>query len=315
MTSRGAEWTLDTAPPVQYIHIPKAGGTTVQASLRQAISRFGRSLYVTNAFSRTTGCHKDRDMAQGQYYAGHSSIGFFSKTFRKMSPIYIVVTREPIALMVSLYDFIATYASASRADFTKLVHEYRDREDGLAKEGVQPDMFLDTLLQRNLDFVNDFRGFYVPCDCDHSDPSNLTTSAMHNLLRVDVVVVLEEFGLFVPQIEHHLPWLRPFTVGHSHNKARRPPQQISQETLGAFMRSERYETQARLYQFAKTVARARAEYATACLSGNCPSSELVPIELALPDFTDLLATRDALRHQSACLVPPADGQAWPTFVW
>eukprot|EP00634_Sargassococcus_sp_CCMP2135_P013059 CAMPEP_0198645248 /NCGR_PEP_ID=MMETSP1467-20131203/1151_1 /TAXON_ID=1462469 /ORGANISM="unid. sp., Strain CCMP2135" /LENGTH=341 /DNA_ID=CAMNT_0044380737 /DNA_START=27 /DNA_END=1052 /DNA_ORIENTATION=+ len=316
MTSRGRGFTMDTAPPVQYIHIPKAGGTTLQASMKFAIQDTGRKVHLYNSMGRTSGCHREQNMIKGQYYAGHASIGYFSYTFRQMSPIYILVTREPIALMISLYDFTATVRPETihkAPDFERDVQAFKDREAALNAQGVPYDGMLDKLLQQNIEHIKDFHAFYVPCDCDMADPQNRTTAALHNVLRVDVVTVLEDFATLVPQLDYHLPWLKPFNLARSRNKVGRAPQKIEQDTLESLMNTELYDIQSRIYQFTRTLARARADYATQCLKGPCPP-DMVPVEVDPRDFRALHATKDVFR-QSTCLVPPANGQSWPNFVW
>jgi len=225
------------------------------------------------------------------------------------------VTREPIALMISLYDYTGTFTVSQRTlpQFEEIVERYREREANMTAQGVPEHLFLDHLLRHGQEHMVDFKGYYRPCDCQLHDEQNATVIAMHNLLRIDVVVVLEDMAALVPQLEYHFPWLQPFTLQHSRNKAGRPPQKLTEETLASLRQTERYLTQRRVYEFAKVVARARTVFVDQCRNGgSCPPA-IVPIELDSADLATLQTTRDELRRQN-CLVPPADGQSWPRFV-
>jgi len=330
MTSRGAAgFTVDSAPPVQYIHIPKTGGTTLQQSLKENLRRRGRTLDVDNTVDlakRRAECREDKNMHVGQYFAGHVPIGHFSQTFRTQSPIYVVVVREPVSLLISLYDYRGTYQISRHTlpDFEQEVRELQARDASLARQGVPEDARLDNLLSRGVEYMHDFKYYYYPCTCGVDyDNRTAVEIAMHNLLRIDVVAVLEDVGTLVPQLEFHMPWLRPFSLLATKNKAARPSQKLSQESLRAVMSGETYVTESRVYEFAKVVAKARADFVDQCQhqrgshqpEGGCPADEtMVPIELDPAVFTTLEATRDFYRDKN-CLVPPPDGQAWPAFVW
>eukprot|EP00634_Sargassococcus_sp_CCMP2135_P010879 CAMPEP_0198660346 /NCGR_PEP_ID=MMETSP1467-20131203/36392_1 /TAXON_ID=1462469 /ORGANISM="unid. sp., Strain CCMP2135" /LENGTH=334 /DNA_ID=CAMNT_0044396749 /DNA_START=98 /DNA_END=1102 /DNA_ORIENTATION=+ len=317
MTSRGQGHRAETEVPVQYIHVPKAGGTTIQYSLGKMLKKV-LSVRPERHNGDPAHCHNLKPLEAGKVYEGHAPIGYFSTNYYAASPIYIVCNREPLSLMASLFDFRNTFTGQTgNTGFLELVKQTQNATKRLAAEGKDPTSFLDHLVRSGDEHIPDFTRFFVPCGCAFSDSSNLTASAMHNVLRIDVVAVLEDFGSLIPQLEYHLPWLKPFDMLNPANvhSDRSQRQVLSEEAIATLQGEPLFVSQSKIYALSRDVAEARARFAERCMSDRgCDgvAGDQVPVKLSQEAYDLLKSTAPRLR-KSSCVVPPAAGYGWPPF--
>ena len=321
MTRRGG-MNATTEVPVQYVHVPKAGGTTIERSIDGWCKKiFGHRPQKCNSIEKGCQAKRLKALEMGEWYTGHAPIGWFSNNYQTMSPLYILCNREPIAIMVSLYDYTATFNGVTHhQSFLDLVAERKRREQELRDEGVDPVHYLDTLIKRQEEDVPNFLHFYLPCGCGippFDDVDNATAAAMHNLLRVDVLAVLEDFDSLPIQLEYHLPWLKPVRMLPAQNERFRPKQILSDEAQTILQKSNLYHVANTVYIFSKRVADARSAHARRCRDDrDCflDDTNIVPIDISESEFHILDSSKDRLRDSSICLAPPPFGSQWPRFI-
>lgn len=328
MSSRGFGQDSESLAPVQYIHIPKAAGTTIQSSLYQKVRTIKAKVHVQNSMGE--GCDvKKQTLVNGEYYTGHSPIGFIATNWRSMNPVYILCHREPLSLAISLYDYKASHAETPNfpKKFTDLAKNLVERERQLKVNGdvASETGYLDFLLRHgDQDNIPYSIKFFIPCGCDLQKPSmtsfdlnNYTLSGIHNILRIDVIAVTEDFPSLLTQLDFHLPWFRPFTMLPTENTAARPKQIISNETKDIIQRLPHFQRQKLFYDITKLLAAARGRFATECLAREarglpqCDGSSS-PVDLPDDIVRALDESKDFLRS-SSCLVPPPSGTEWPRF--
>lgn len=97
-------WNTENSPgtkngiPLQFIHIPKTGGTTIQLYLKRW---FPKMFYMQNKVT-------DWDCPMGlnaKVLVGHRGFGFCER-FKERDMLYVVTLRDPLQRFVSQYDYI-----------------------------------------------------------------------------------------------------------------------------------------------------------------------------------------------------------------
>ena len=283
-----------SSAPVQYIHVPKAGGTTIQVVLsniaraqKMTVHTAGIGLYAKSSLP-VGGALQNRTL-----YLGHERIGWGPRPSR-MS-FTLISWREPLSLMTSLYNYKASYSGdAAPSSHMKQVHHLRAAELQLASRGVAPGRMLDELLRRDDHVAWAFANFtaaqyLIPTTCSNEEeesrlaadnahatdaptdaPADMLAAIMlQNLAAIDIVVMSDRLDdQLAPQLKWHAPWLtarlsRSTRLPHQ-NTARREAQVLSEEVMTRVTSSAHYKMDCMLADFAARVAQARTQHATSC---------------------------------------------------
>ena len=259
--------------PVQYIHVPKAGGTTIQALLEAMGHTLGCDINYKNSNGK---CKAIWGSFGAGVYMGHRPLGWcFAESPAR--PLYIVSLREPIARIVSLYDYMATFTGkgGGRA-FQDSVQHMRVAEREMEGRGIPRTGFLEHLLvggqMRGL--LKDLQmSWLLPgqCSSPRDDPRSRLATALTNLLRCDVVVDSDQLSSqLLPQLWYHAPQTQYLRLITHANAAHRPKQVLSNATITKILEARRVDEvdgvdgDLILYDFARRVARAREDRARAC---------------------------------------------------
>ena len=246
--SRAAErpWT-PKGPPIQFVHIHKAGGTSLYelfgygVSVKPRADMRGVHICLHNFFVASPPAPVRTNfpvLKKGTIYIGHRPVGFGALS-AQAKPLYIVVLREPLARTISLYDYMATSSyrttrSVRMQQMFDMMKHLQTRAEPAARAAGVPSTHLfewllarDDPVARHIAFNDSQLDYLVPVPHNHpctTDRLNAVRMAAHVLLRADVVAVTEENSLLMPQLRLHSPahFSQNITVPHANSKRRLP---------------------------------------------------------------------------------------------
>ena len=265
--------------PVQFIHVPKAGGTSIQV----ALYTFAKAHHVeVFTFDNGGPWYEPKHANQG-LFLGHRGFGFSENIFSK-SPVTIVVIREPVSRMVSIYDYLRTTTakfqmkadiirSWSGKTFDEIIANY-NRTRTLHPKSLRPgggadisDYTIHRFLQHQPQFlcgyncvwpINPNRALKFP------NRAEQLKRALENLERIDCVTVLEELNSLIVQMKIFLdfiPGLEHFpheNVAKAEEKTK--PKQETIEMLKLFTKDDEV-----IYHRAREITRIKTENALNCI--------------------------------------------------
>jgi hypothetical protein len=217
----------------QYVHIPKTGGTTIQALLKSVAS------YNHVVVEYHDGSLDDINWNRSAcIFLGHRSMGWHIDIL-KNDPIYVVTVREPIDLAVSLFDYIR------RNTFP--MHDTQRKSFGNHS-------FSQAVLARNsilLSYVTYYQSFLLTgvTGCG----SDKYSCVIENLCKAHVVATSERLDDILPQLLYVTGWIG-FGIAtlstSSHNTA--PTKSIvTDEALGILRVEAAKGLDAKMYDIAK----------------------------------------------------------------
>jgi len=283
--------------PTQFVHIPKCAGLTMQNLILAniGVNNTLRAYVAEEALAQ--------DMVNGSYYAGHRPLGWgsLSDVTSLKRPLFMTVLREPVARLISLYDFFLEQAQ----DDHRLAQSLFEKEQQLVVSGgINATSTMDEMLRLNFWSLMLFARrsaeylWLLPDigDDDCPDTVDSLAVAVNNLLRVDIVAVAERFVDVGVQIQYHAPHLDLETLNRllaeKVNVAPRPKQVLSKASIDKLRtKVETVVFDIALYEAASTVAEARTKRATDCLESpeNCQEDDFAVCPLTLPaDVSNLL---------------------------
>lgn len=248
--------------PVQYVHLPKAGGMTIQTQLECMARANGIATHIKNNNNeRTTG------MQNGSLYMGHHVVGWGAAP--TSHAFTLVSWRDPLSLVLSLYGYKASFAgNVGPAQHIREVQYLRSAEAAMRVRGVAADAMFDTLLREGDSLAWEYAHsssshFLLPLTC-LVDKNSLSAKAimLKNLARIQVVVMSERLSVQLqPQLRRHAPWLDTLMSGSCGEKkvnvAHRKPQVLSENVSKRMMASSAFQWEVAVSAFAARVAEAR----------------------------------------------------------
>lgn len=180
--------------PIQYVHVPKTGGASVQGFLREVARNYSiRVQYHDGPFVAP----KSWDQSSCIVF-GHRPFGW-EVGFSSRQPFYVVTLRDPVALAVSLFDYVVS-------------HKYKIHDQ--LRDSFGKESFSVNVIRRNenlLKFVTAYQAEYLigiePCMHD------VAVCALNNLERADCVGIAEELDQLLLQFQWATGWLG---VGSTH---------------------------------------------------------------------------------------------------
>eukprot|EP00931_Biecheleriopsis_adriatica_P100546 TRINITY_DN75831_c0_g1_i1.p1 TRINITY_DN75831_c0_g1~~TRINITY_DN75831_c0_g1_i1.p1 ORF type:complete len:375 (-),score=42.78 TRINITY_DN75831_c0_g1_i1:52-1176(-) len=290
--------------PVQYVHIPKTGGTSVSNFLYM----------ITEQQSQLAGSDLEGLLSRVWGLWNHHPVGWacFS-SICSVPPVYIVTLRDPYSQLVSHYDYFATYQTQRLEHLAKdLASEFlriQQFETEAINAGINQTRFLDHLILHHQHLLSPFgvfdaRGYQskylVPVNytgpssrLQHFQakevlapleraPMNVTdfstwfTCAVYSLLESDVVAVFPSIlSDLIPQLAYHAPYIGmelllrfTRTTASSDNKRSRPRQVLSPAARRVLKSQPGFRKDAPLHKIALRVAAVRSKNARECLQGS-----------------------------------------------
>ena len=233
---------MERGAAVQYVHVPKAAGTSIQQYIAKKIAkRFDRPSRNIARKEHQELCPEDDRGWEPGFYWGHCPI---IRGRNKPKPLFVVSIRDPVSRWTSNFNYIAR--NKHHFDHKLLQKEMAK----LRRQGVEKREFFATMLRTRHPFAMSLLNrsqwsFLVPMGCPvrnqtspKMDITPLTSNNMNlakavllrNLARCDVVITMDQLDTFIPQFVYHLHNGNLYDDGHklTHSNwvKRRTPAQI-----------------------------------------------------------------------------------------
>ena len=251
-----------------YVHIPKAGGMSIQYGLQMWARRERlRYLKFDGPFGGSSDACPPNALTRG-VLMGHRGFGYCKGVEQRGPHVHLVVFREPISRIVSYYDYSTTkYHSDKWDQFPKgkSLSEIIKRFNATV-ELEKGERILRYAGSQQARFMCGYRCM-GPAAVGHPIPEEeLLARALENLDLADVVGILERLGDVMPQLRLHLSWVPPGVHGfgrrNEHAKTRKS--ELDQEAE-AILR-EWSATDLALYKKAEELSLSKAARARECLA-------------------------------------------------
>jgi hypothetical protein len=267
----------NNSPRVIYVHIPKAGGTSIQIAMRGWVDKTANgvsSYMIANGPSFSHSSFTCPPGALGHnVLAGHRGFGYCTEIENNPRGMFTFTAfREPVARAVSLHDYnLITIGDSkdswedafkdekeSLSDSIKRFNRTQEIERGealLRFAGSQQTRFmcgyacLGPNVRGNDTYTNEY----------------MLKKAKVNLLKLDAVGVSERLDELIPQLKLHLSPLVPrgFSKWPESN-AQTPKKKSVLDNEARAILAKWSETDAELYKIADEIARKKTEEARKC---------------------------------------------------
>mmetsp|Transcript_2982 Transcript_2982/g.4029 ORF Transcript_2982/g.4029 Transcript_2982/m.4029 type:complete len:358 (-) Transcript_2982:25-1098(-) len=206
-------WNMENSPgtkkgiPVQYIHIPKTGGTTIQLYLKRW---FPEMFYMQNKVA-------DWDCPSSlnaKVLVGHRGFGFCER-FTERDMLYIVTVRDPLERFVSQYDYVMRTDYKQFMSVRKLwgddtlddlLHLYNQTKQDLSNVTRRENSTAINLVQVFDSMFMEHTTYLCGFDCLDSKLSlqEKKNRAKQNLERIHVVATTKNLYKLLPQLRFHM---------------------------------------------------------------------------------------------------------------
>lgn len=247
-------------------------------------------------------------LQKGEVYIGHRSIGWYASGWPEHEPVYAVTLRSPLSRVSSMYDQKATFSRP--LPLPEQTVAIQKAEAALSAEGVPQDRYLDTLLNRNssvgwnvVDGMSQVSLLLPDLGEGCGDNEDTTMAiALRNLLRCDVVGIVEQFDGFALQARSQMPHacLPDVPVANMH---KRKQQVLSPQVMDRVMEHPKVQLDAKLYSFATRLQAVLTKAAAGRCTGLQGDMDRCSIELNNYEYR-LLANFTIPQQYQHCLVPP-----------
>jgi len=267
--------------PIQFIHVPKAGGTSVQESLSIWAKAHGIPVLIHDG----DGFQWDSVGRRG-LFLGHRGFGY-SRSVAEAAPITIIALREPVSRLISVFDYLRTTDQRVPAvlmiqrvwqenTLDEVVSSYRialENDPSSVLPGGSAslsDRSFHRLLQAQIQFLCGYDCvWYMTGDKRESfEPfrnQKPFDKAKQNLENIDCVAVLDKLDDLLMQMKVELDFIPASVHSFPHENKIKPSvkSQPSAETLRLLKEWTREEQE--LFERARDIASAKIKVAAECL--------------------------------------------------
>jgi hypothetical protein len=181
--------------PIQYIHVPKCGGTSVQAYLQSMADEFGLKIVRNDdMFMRDGNLKPQKVYKSACIFVGHRPFGWDNSYQTLSTPLYVITIREPLSLAISLFDYIQSHTHPT------LKHVRDSYGNKSLSENVG---------QRNVHILHSVTFFqarylYELQDCRNTSK---TGCALEVLDRIQCIAVTDRLDDLIFQLRWRTRWL------------------------------------------------------------------------------------------------------------
>ena len=258
--------------PVQFLHIPKAGGTSVQKYVKEMAEPANIRVWWHDG----GGSAYNPPMNKG-VFVGHRGFGY-SQTLAVENPITIVVLRDPVDRMISWFDYILQSEEPMFRRFWRseirgggiTLDQVVESYDLVLREDpnkLLPSGSASFELKAFHRVLRAQRAFLCGYDCmgmESVDDQQMLRRAAENLEKIDCVGVLENLDDLLLQMKTYLDFIpREVTSFPHYNEVRRGGK--SNPTRDTLLKLKSYVKEEQLlYQRARELSFQRTAQAKAC---------------------------------------------------
>lgn len=248
----------DSSSVIQFIHVPKAAGTSIQSAMRS----LSKTAKIPNPVS-----NKCQDLlsnkSRGHIYINHCNIAPHDDD---VEPTYIAALRNDIvAYVISLYRYKAGSGTGGPTNHQAQVRKLKQFSTMFKAEGIAESLYLDTIIKRDLwNTTNLAHVRQTSLLCPRANKPCDAGCILRSMLRINVLMTVENIS---QQWESQML----FWTGHAPNLPRanpsRFPKQVLTDVALNFLRNQSFwEEEQMLVDFAKRLSEVRTEHAEVCLA-------------------------------------------------
>lgn len=232
----------ESGPVVQMVHIPKTGGSFLEAYLTDwARKKHYRTFHYGHTSQQAAEVWDCEDVELSGLLFGHRHFGYCNRLVTGSlyeSMVFVGVFRDPVARLVSEFDYLARRLDNvpllepwSRLDISQVVIDALSPTSSAAPPSAYQNLSTHKI-RRMCDLQT---RFLAAPHIAHQDQVSLSV-ALENLQRMDIVVVQEHMH---EQLEDQLRYVlgvgargeRTLPVTHKVNASPNPPSQLNAEAL------------------------------------------------------------------------------------
>jgi hypothetical protein len=267
--------------PIQFIHVPKAGGTSVQESLEKWAILHGIPTLLHDGDGPSWNSPGSRGLL-----LGHRGYGFSAKVMEKV-PLTIVALREPVSRIISLFDYlrrtdetVPSVVQIKKAWQKKTLDEVVESYASVRETDPQSllpggsasfsDRTLHRVLQAQLQFLCGYDCvWYMTGDSRESmkpfEGQDVLGRARANLAKIDCVAVLNRLDDLLVQMKANFDFIPKTFNAFPHENTVNPEEksQPSERTLQLL--KEWTADERALFENARAIAEKKTAQAAQCL--------------------------------------------------
>lgn len=236
---------------VAFIHIPKCAGSSINWHLKKHLgsARSGGALMINAAENKERGIQPSLQQRKAAgFIAGHC--GWSDVSDLRESHYLFTVLRDPVARVVSFYDFCRNHVNVSDAPFFPIkASKDLSFEEFCRSDDPAVRMFVDNVQARTLATT------YM--DCTDRSAEGWERMATETLEALDFVAISEKLGQHLPLICDDIGISRPKRNVRRNVRSGGAEQQTPSLTEAREVLKERVAIDQKIYELGKEIAEKR----------------------------------------------------------
>jgi len=272
----------EKGPAVQFVHVPKAGGTSIQT----ALMKWAKTSNIDVTLKDHGGPYWGDGKIRRGVLLGHRGFGFAKGAGNLVE---IVAFREPLSRVISLFDYLN-----SLQDRSPLLMAIRKSWNGKSLDQViasynatrvssfasllpggnasHSDRSFHRVLQSQLQFMCGYECVFLLTGSPDEqviptqvrDPKVVFNRAIENLKKTECIGVLAHLDDLIVQMKHHLGFVPPNVVKFPFENTKHGKKSKLSDGARALLQ-EWLKEEIVMYQFAEKLSAAKTRHARDCL--------------------------------------------------